>query len=246
MFSRAILRGWRTKMRVLIAEDDAALGLFLKRGLEADGHEVRWTMDGEAAIEAFSREIPDLTILDLNLPRRDGTEVLRVVRSFGDEYPVLVLTARQEMAVKVRCLDEGADDCMIKPFSLDELRARCRALMRRRRESNLVLRHSGLELNRVDHTVQRDGRPIMLTNKEFALLEFLLLHRGSCISRSTLLDRVWNAEGQSGTNVVDVYINYLRRKLNDNPAGSIIQTVRGQGYRIPVSPLLAPANRTSV
>jgi DNA-binding response OmpR family regulator len=203
-------------------------------------------MDGEAAIEAFSREIPDLTILDLNLPRRDGTEVLRVVRSFGDEYPVLVLTARQEMAVKVRCLDEGADDCMIKPFSLDELRARCRALMRRRRESNLVLRHSGLELNRVDHTVQRDGRPITLTNKEFALLEFLLLHRGSCISRSTLLDRVWNAEGQSGTNVVDVYINYLRRKLNDNPAGSIIQTVRGQGYRIPVSPLIAPASQTSV
>jgi DNA-binding response OmpR family regulator len=222
-------------MRILIAEDDAALGLFLRRGLEADGHEVRWTTDGDAAVEAFVLETPDLTILDLNLPRRDGGEVLRLVRSVGDEHPVLVLTARQEMEVKVRCLDAGADDCMIKPFSLEELRARCRALMRRRRETNLVLRHSGLEVNRVDHTVRRDGEPIALTNKEFALLEFLLLHRGSCISRSTLLDQVWKAEAQAGTNVVDVYVNYLRRKLHDLPPDSIIQTVRGQGYRIPVA-----------
>ncbi len=222
-------------MRILIAEDDAALGLFLRRGLEADGHEVRWTTDGDAAVEAFVLETPDLTILDLNLPRRDGGEVLRLLRSVGDEHPVLVLTARQEMEVKVRCLDAGADDCMIKPFSLDELRARCRALMRRRRETNLVLRHSGLEVNRIDHTVRRNGEPIALTNKEFALLEFLLLHRGSCISRSTLLDRVWKAEAQAGTNVVDVYVNYLRRKLHDLPPDSIIQTVRGQGYRIPVA-----------
>ncbi len=240
-FFGRLSRGWWQKMRVLIAEDDAALGLFLKRGLEADGHDVHWAVDGQAAMEAFLHETPDLTILDLNLPRRDGSEVLRMVRSIGDEYPVLVLTARQEMAVKVRCLDEGADDCMIKPFSLDELRARCRALLRRRRESNLVLRHSGLELNRIDHTVQRDGRPIALTNKEFALLEFLLLHRGSCVSRSTLLDRVWNADAQAGTNVVDVYVNYLRRKLQDNPPDPIIQTVRGEGYRIPARPLTLPA-----
>jgi DNA-binding response OmpR family regulator len=173
-----------------------------------------------------------LTILDLNLPRRDGGEVLRIVRATGDEHPVVVLTARQEAEVKVHCLNAGADDCMVKPFSLEELRARCRALMRRAREINLVLRHSGLELNRIDHTVRRDGEPISLTNKEFALLEFLLLHRGSCVSRSTLLDRVWNAEAQMGTNVVDVYVNYLRRKLRDAPPDSIIQTVRGQGYRI--------------
>ena len=227
-------------MRILIAEDDAALGLFLKRGLEAEGHQVQWTTDGDAAAQAFVLETPDLTILDLNLPRRDGGEVLRMIRSIGDEHPVLVLTARQEMAIKVRCLDAGADDCMIKPFSLDELRARCRALMRRRRESNLVLRHSGLELNRIDHTVQRDGQPISLTNKEFALLEYLLLHRGTCVSRSTLLDRVWNADSQSGTNVVDVYVNYLRRKLRDAPPASIIETVRGQGYRIPSQPFAMP------
>jgi DNA-binding response OmpR family regulator len=219
-------------MRILIAEDDAALGLFLKRGFEADGHDVQWTMDGDAAVAAFSAETPDLTILDLNLPRRDGGEVLRAVRAAGDEHPVLVLTARQEVDVKIQFLNAGADDCMIKPFSLEELRARCRALMRRRREINLVLRHSGVELNRIDHTVQRDGEPILLTNKEFALLEFLLLHRGTCISRSTLLDRVWNAEAQMGTNVVDVYVNYLRRKLRDVPPSLIIQTVRGEGYRI--------------
>jgi DNA-binding response OmpR family regulator len=228
-------------MRILIAEDDAALGLFLKRGLEADGHEVRWTTDGDAAVEAFVLETPDLTVLDLNLPRRDGGEVLRLLRSMGDEHPVLVLTARQEMEVKVRCLDAGADDCMIKPFSLDELRARCRALMRRRPDTNLVLRHSGLEMNRIDHTVRRDGEPIALTNKEFALLEFLLLHRGTCISRTTLLDRVWKAETQAGTNVVDVYVNYLRRKLRDNPPDLIIQTVRGRGYCIPARPAARPS-----
>ncbi len=145
-------------MRILIAEDDAALGLFLKRGLEADGHDVRWTVDGDAAVEAFVLETPDLTILDLNLPKRDGGEVLRLLRSMGDEHPVLVLTARQELEVKIRCLDAGADDCMIKPFSLEELRARCRALIRRRPETNLVLRHSGLEMNRINHTVLATAR----------------------------------------------------------------------------------------
>jgi DNA-binding response OmpR family regulator len=224
-------------MRILIAEDDAALGLFLKRGLETDGHEVRWTTDGDAAVDAFVLENPDLTILDLNLPRRDGGEVLRLLRSMGDEHPVLVLTARQELDVKIRCLDAGADDCMIKPFSLEELRARCRALMRRRPDNNLILRHSGLELDRVHHTVARNGTPIPLTNKEFALLEYLLMHRGSCVSRVTLLDRVWKSEAQMGTNVVDVYINYLRRKLNDAPPDAIIQTVRGRGYCIPVRQL---------
>ena len=229
-------------MRILIAEDDSALGLFLKRGLEADGHDVRWALDGDAALEAFLEETPDLTILDLNLPRRDGGEVLGILRKVGDDHPVMVLTARQGMDVKVQCLNAGADDCMIKPFSLEELRARCRALMRRGPGPNLVLRHSGVELNRIDHTVRRDGQPISLTNKEFALLEFLLLHRGTCVSRSTLLDKVWNAEAQMGTNVVDVYVNYLRRKLSDNPPSSIIQTVRGQGYCIPAKSVEAQSH----
>ena len=227
-------------MRILIAEDDTALGLFLKRGLEGDGHRIRWAADGQAAIDAFLEETPDLTILDLNLPRKDGADVLRVLRSIHDEQPVLVLTARQELETRIRCLDLGADDFMLKPFSLDELRARCRALTRRRREANLVLKCGGLELNRVDHTVVRDGSPVSLTNKEFALLEYLLLNRGSAISRVTLLERVWNLDSAAGTNVVDVYVNYLRRKLRDSPSDSIIQTVRGQGYRIAAG---APAVR---
>jgi DNA-binding response OmpR family regulator len=145
-------------MRLLIAEDDRALGTFLRRGLEGDGHEVRWEDDGQAAIEAFLEDPPDLAILDLNLPRKDGTEVLRYLRSINEELPILILTARQEIDTKINCLDWGADDCVIKPFSLQELRARCRALLRRRRPAQLILRCAGVELNRVDRTARRGGR----------------------------------------------------------------------------------------
>ena len=125
-------------MRLLIAEDDKALGLFLSRGLEADGHRVRLAYDGAAAVEAFRQELPDLTILDLNMPIKDGEQVLDEVRAMDSDLPVLVLTARQEVDTRVRCLDRGADDLMIKPFSLHELRARCRALLRRKREARLL------------------------------------------------------------------------------------------------------------
>lgn len=219
-------------MRFLVAEDDRALGLFLTRGLEADGHEVILASDGQAAVETFLAETPDLTILDLNLPRKDGTEVLRFLRSATDELPILILTARNEMETRVKCLDMGADDCMLKPFSLAELRARCRALLRRRRDTNLLLRQDNLEVNRVERTVIRDGLPVSLTNKEFALLEYLLLNRGRAISRSTLLERVWNMQSTASTNVVDVYVNYLRRKLGDHGTTPLIQTVRGEGYAI--------------
>jgi DNA-binding response OmpR family regulator len=196
-------------MRLLIAEDDKALGLFLSRGLEADGHRVRLACDGGAAVEAFRQEMPDLTILDLNMPVKDGEQVLEEVRALDADLPVLVLTARQEVDTRVRCLDRGADDLMIKPFSLHELRARCRALLR------------------------RGGQPILLTNKEFALLEHLMLNRGQCVSRVELLESVWNLEPAQTTNIVDVYINYLRRKLKDPPPGHLIRTVRGQGYVVP-------------
>ncbi len=220
-------------MRLLIAEDDRALGTFLRRGLEADGHRVRVAVDGAAALDAFREDVPDLTILDLNMPIMDGEQVLLALRALDPEVPVLVLTARQEVDTRVRCLDGGADDLMIKPFSLYELRARCRALLRRRREARLVLRTGDLELNRLDHTAQRAGRPVELTNKEFALLEMLMLHRGHCVSRVELLDTVWHMEPAQTTNIVDVYVNYLRRKLKDPPPGSLIRTVRGQGYMVP-------------
>src|SRR6266568_1195496 len=136
----------RAYMRVLIAEDDKALGLFLKRGLEFDGHRVRLTCDGAAAVEAFREEMPNLTILDLNMPIKDGEQVLDELRAMEDDLRVLVLTARQDVETRIRCLDHGADDLMLKPFSLHELRARCRALLRRRREARLLLRAGDLEV----------------------------------------------------------------------------------------------------
>ena len=219
-------------MRFLVAEDDRALGMFLRRGLEMDGHDVSLASDGEAAVDFFSEEMPDLTILDLNLPRKDGTEVLRSIRSITQDVPVLILTARHEVETRVKCLDMGADDCMLKPFSLIELRARCRALLRRRRDTSLSLRQDDLDVNRVERSVTRNGQTIDLTNKEFALLEYLLLNRGRAVSRRTLLERVWNMQSTASTNVVDVYVNYLRRKLNEHGGACLIQTVRGEGYAI--------------
>jgi DNA-binding response OmpR family regulator len=228
-------------MRLLIAEDDRALGLFLSRGLEADGHRIRLALDGAQAVEAFRQDLPDLTILDLNLPVKDGEQVLKEIRAMDADLPVLVLTARQEVDTRVRCLDLGADDLMLKPFSLHELRARCRALLRRKREARLQLRAGDLELDRLDHTARRGSEAILLTNKEFALLEHLMLNRGQCVSRVELLEAVWNLEPAQTTNIVDVYVNYLRRKLKDPPPGQLIRTVRGQGYVVPGDAVLPVA-----
>jgi len=170
----------------------------------------------------------------LNLPVKDGEQVLAEVRMMDADLPVLVLTARQELDTRVRCLDRGADDLMTKPFSLHELRARCRALLRRKRETRLILRAGDLELDRMEHVAHRGGRKVVLTNKEFALLEYLLLNRGQCVSRVELLDTVWKMEPAQTTNIVDVYVNYLRRKIEDPPPGRLIATVRGNGYMVPL------------
>jgi len=149
-----------------------------------------------------------------------------------------VLTARQEVDTRVRCLDRGADDLMTKPFSLHELRARCRALLRRKRETRLQLRAGDLELDRLEHMARRGGRTIELTNKEYALLEHLVMHRGQCVTRVELLDSVWDLEPTQTTNIVDVYVNYLRRKLADPAPGRLICTVRGRGYMVPTESAL--------
>jgi DNA-binding response OmpR family regulator len=213
--------------------------MFLCRGLEADGHKVRLAHDGGVAVEAFRQEMPDLTILDLNMPVKDGEQVLEEVRALDANLPVLILTARQEVEARVRCLDRGADDLMLKPFSLHELRARCRALLRRKREARLQLRAGDLELDRLDHSVRRGNSLVVLTNKEFALLEHLMINRGQCVSRVELLESVWNMEPAQTTNIVDVYVNYLRRKLKDPPPGHLLRTVRGQGYVVPSEAELA-------
>ncbi|WP_263359589.1 response regulator transcription factor [Acidicapsa ligni] len=235
-------------MRLLIAEDDRALGMFLTRGMESEGHRVRCAFDGAEAVAAFHQDLPDLTILDLNLPVKDGEQVLAEIRLSDSQLPVLILTGRDEIETRIRCLDLGADDLMVKPFSLHELRARCRVLLRRKREARLMLRAGNLELDRLDHTAHRAGELISLTNKEFALLEHLMLHRGQCISRVELLDAVWNMEPAQTTNIVDVYVNYLRRKLKDPPPGYLLRTVRGHGYvvpseaeiHLPIPPLISP------
>jgi DNA-binding response OmpR family regulator len=224
-------------MRVLVVEDDQALGAFLKKGMEMEGHRVERVEDGEAALLRIAQDHPDLVLLDLSLPKRDGMEVLAEMKARHDDAAVLVLTGRNDLQARVQCLDMGADDCLLKPFSFFELTARCRALLRRRQQfADPVLRHGDLELHRIEHKVSRAGRPIGLTAKEFALLEYLLIHRGECISRGQLLADVWQMHTDTGTNIVDVYVNYLRRKVDagavhDAQAG-LIETVRGMGYRL--------------
>jgi len=226
-------------MRVLVVEDDRALGLFLQKGLKIEGHEVEWVGDGETAVEYAAEHQPDLMVLDLSLPRLDGTGVLERKHLFPNTS-VLVLTGRSQTEERVRCLDLGADDCLLKPFSFHELSARCRALLRRRKQfESPVLRFGEVEMNRMERKVLYEGSEVELTAKEFALLEVLLQRQGSCCSRSYLLKEVWQMDPESETNVVDVYVNYLRKKLasalpvaKDQPPPSVIETVRGQGFRL--------------
>lgn len=225
-------------MQVLIVEDDAALGSFLQKGMKLEGHDVSLVGDGEAALAYVEEHRPDLMLLDLSLPRKDGTEVLAEMQSRFNEMAVLVLTGRSDLEERIKCLNLGADDCLLKPFSFHELRARCRALLRRREQfADPVLRFGEVELNRMDRSVMRTGREVELTVKEFNLLEFLMLRRGRCCSRSELLREVWHMSPDAGTNVVDVYINYLRKKLcgggiYGDASYSVIETVRGEGYRM--------------
>jgi DNA-binding response OmpR family regulator len=226
-------------MRVLVVEDDAALGQFLQSGLRLDGHQTEWIGDGETAAQRLADNAFDLVVLDLGLPRRDGMEVLSVLRSRCQRTAVLILTGRGGVGEKVKCLDLGADDCLLKPFSFHELRARCKALLRRREQTaDPILRHAGVELDRMSHKVTHEGCSVELTGKEFSLLEFLLTRSGQCCSRSELLREVWHMAPDAGTNVVDVYINYLRKKLGPSggpskePGNFVIETVRGSGYMI--------------
>lgn len=220
-------------MRVLIAEDDRALGLLLSRGLEADGHRVRLALDGGAVLAAFLKEPPDLIILDLNVRVKDGEHVLEEIRSMDAGLPVLVLTASLEADTHAHYLERGADYLMTKPFSVHELLARCRKLLRSKRDTLLQLCAWGLELDRLEHVVRREGQLFVLTNKEFSLLEHLALNSGRCVSRAELLASVWGQEPAQSTAIVDVYIDYLRQKLHDPPPGKLIRKEREMGFLIP-------------
>ena len=223
-------------MRIIVVEQDAALGQFLARSLSTGEHETHWVCDGETALAQLDISEFDLMVLDLLLPNLSGHDVLDRMQQAHPRCSVITLTAEESAEARVRCLTIGADDCIAKPFSLQELLARCHAQLRRRARLNSdVLEHNGLILNRRDRTVQREEIPIDLTAKEFALLEHLLERRGRCSSRAELLQKVFQLPEDSTTNVVEVYINYLRRKLAPDAlpgAPAIIETVRGSGYRI--------------
>lgn len=220
-------------MRILVAEDDAALSSFIKKGLESEHYAVDVATDGEQA-RAMAGELDfDLVVLDLNLPRLDGVAILRFLRTRKPSMPILILTGRTRVEDRVLCLDLGADDYLGKPFSFVELSARIRALMRR---SHLpvesVLAVDDLKLDRVERRVERAGRRIELTSKEFCLLEYLMRNAGRRITRAMIIEHVWNLSFDTCTNVVDVYVNYLRRKVDDGYGKHLIHTIRGVGYEL--------------
>jgi heavy metal response regulator len=220
-------------MRILVVEDDAALASFVRKGLESEHYAVDVALDGQQGLELALACEYDLLVLDLNLPKRDGIAVLQALRPDKPQIPVLVLTARSRVEDRVGCLDSGADDVLIKPFSFSELTARVRALLRRGRPlADMVLRVGDLELNRVERRVERGGKRIELTSKEFALLEYLMRNTGRRITRNMIIEHVWNLSFDTATNVVDVYINYLRRKVDDGYQPKLIHTVRGVGYEL--------------
>jgi DNA-binding response OmpR family regulator len=220
-------------MRILVIEDDAALASYLRKGLESEHYAVDVALDGEQGALMASDADYDLLVLDLNLPKLDGISVLRSVRPVKPQMPVLVLTARPRVEDRVDALDSGADDCLNKPFSFSELSARVRALLRRGRPSvEATLEVGDLHLDRVERRVQRAGRNIELTVKEFSLLEYLMRNAGRHITRSMIIEHVWNISFDTCTNVVDVYINYLRKKVDEGTPYRLIHTIRGVGYEL--------------
>jgi DNA-binding response OmpR family regulator len=225
-------------MHILVAEDDLPVAKFLSSGLEGERYDVRLATDGTEVLRLLVDGPCDLLVLDLNLPRISGLEVLQRVRSERPRLPVLILTGSARVEDRVSGLDSGADDYLTKPFAFSELVARIRALLRRM-PFEPVLHNMDLELDRVGRVVHRNGRTIELTPKEFALLEYLMLNAGQNVSRSSIIQHVWKLSSDTMTNVVDVYINYLRRKIDSDGSARLIHTVRGAGYRIGPKPRLA-------
>lgn len=221
-------------MQLLVVEDDRPLRRFLAKAFREEGYAVDEAESGDQALErALTREY-DCVILDLMLPERDGFDVIEEMRQRANHTPVLMLTARDELPSRIRGLECGADDYLTKPFDLAELLARVHALIRRAtmRHQDAVLRAADIELDPLRRTVTRGGRAVELSAREFALLEFLLRNVGRTVSRSRIAEAVWNYQFDPETNVVDVYINYLRKKLTLRGQSPPIKTVRGVGYRL--------------
>jgi DNA-binding response OmpR family regulator len=219
--------------RILIAEDDIALCKFLSRELKRQHYSVNAFHDGEAACAELQNSQYDLAILDLNMPRMDGIAVMKHIRQGQSRMPILVLTARNRTEDLVAVLELGGDDYVVKPFSFAELLARVRSLLRRNSSPAAPASRIGpLTMNREEHWVMRGERRIDLTSREFALLEYLMENAGKAVSRKTLMQEVWNIPFDSTTNIVDVYMKYLRDKIDLDGEPKLIRTVRGVGYAL--------------
>jgi two-component system, OmpR family, response regulator len=220
-------------MRILLVEDEVKMARAVRRGLEQEGYVVDAVPDGDDALGRALLEDYDVIVLDVMLPGRDGFAVCRELRTKGRWAPVLMLTARDGVEDRIRGLDAGADDYLVKPFSFGELMARLRALVRRgASERPTSVKTDDVVLDPAAHTVTRDGETVDLSAREFALLEFLMRHSGEVVSRSRILEHVWDVNYEGFSNVVDVYVGYLRRKLEAPFDRPLIKTVRGVGYGV--------------
>ena len=218
-------------MRLLVVEDEKKVARFIKKGLEEEGYAVDLAFDGEEGLARALDRIHDLIILDIALPKMDGLHALKKLRDGKVPTPVLLLTVRATIEDKVLGLDSGADDYLTKPFAFQELLARIRALLRRKAEAGPpLLQVEDLVLDPARHLVTRGGERIDLTSKEFALLEYLMRNAGRVLSRAMISEHVWDYDFDTETNVIDVYVNYLRRKIDSGREKKLIHTVRGSGY----------------
>jgi two-component system response regulator MprA len=220
--------------QVLVVDDDPQLREALTRALELDDYRVTTASNGVKALESVTQNRPDVMVLDVMMPYVGGLDVCRTLRSRKDRLPILVLTARDEVGDRVAGLDAGADDYLTKPFALEELRARLRALLRRTSsetgDDTAILEYEDIVLDPAAHTVHRGARPIDLTRTEFALLELLLRNAGRPLPRETIMDRVWGWESEPTSNSLEVFVGYLRRKTEASGESRLIHTVRGVGY----------------
>jgi len=218
-------------MRLLIVEDERKVASFIKRGLEEEGYAVDVARDGEEGLAMALDGVHDLFILDIGLPKMNGLQVLGELRKRNVATPVLLLTVRATIEDKVLGLDAGADDYLTKPFAFQELVARIRALLRRRAEgSPALLTFSNLVLDPARRAVSRGGQKIDLTAKEFSILEYFMRNAGRVLTRTQIIEHVWDYDFDTGTNLVDVYVNYLRKKVDSDREPKLIHTVRGVGY----------------
>lgn len=218
-------------MRVLVVEDERDLNRILVKTLAAEGYSADACYDGVEAMEYLSGAQYDVVILDVMMPRMDGMELLRRMRDAGNNTPVIMLTAKDSVPDRVRGLDSGADDYIVKPFSFDELLARIRVVTRKHTgAATNVFTVADLVVDTSAHTVVRGGRAISLSSKEFSLLEYLIRNKGTVLSRESIENNLWNYDYSGGSNVVDVYISYLRRKIDSGFAQKLIQTVWGVGW----------------